>query len=64
LTDVSIAILAWTIYNDQRTPYPRPATRDHRTPGPRHPPRCPCPGTERITEIIATEITRHAGPPR
>ena len=68
---VSIATLAWTIYSDQRT------RRDHHDPGP--PPdviarqvritlrdqdiQLP-PGTERITEIVATEITRHASPPQ
>ncbi len=63
---VSIATLAWTIYNDQRnhTPDPPPDSiarqiritlRDQDTPLP--------PGTDRITEIIATEITRHASPP-
>lgn len=68
---MSIATLAWTIYSDQRT------RRDHHDPGP--PPdviarqvritlrdqdiQLP-PGTERITEIVATEITRHASPPQ
>jgi hypothetical protein len=64
---VSIAVLAWTIYNDQRnhTPDPPPASiarqvritlREQDTVLP--------PGTERMTEIIATEITRHADQPR
>jgi hypothetical protein len=64
---VTIATLAWTIYTDQRTrtPDPPPATiarqiriilRDQDTPLPA--------GTERITEIVATEITRQASPPR
>ena len=64
---VSIATLAWTIYNDQRnhTPVPPAATiarqvritlRDQDTPLP--------PGTEHITEIVATEITRHTSPPQ
>jgi hypothetical protein len=64
---VSIATLAWTIYNDQRnhTPNPPPATiarqvritlREQDTPLP--------PGAERITEIVAAEITRQASPPR
>jgi hypothetical protein len=65
---VAIATLAWTIYNDQRsrhTPNPTPADiarqlritlREQDTILP--------PDTERITEIIATEITRHADPPR
>ena len=30
---------------------------------PDHSPALP-PGTERITEIVATEITRHASPPQ
>ncbi len=62
---VSIATLAWTIYNDQRdhTPEPPPATiarqiritlRDQDTPLPE--------STERITEVIATEITRITSP--
>jgi len=64
---VAIATLAWTIYNDQRkhTPEPPPASiarqvritlRDQDTPLP--------PGTERITEVVATEIIRQASPPR
>ena len=64
---VAIATLAWTIYNDQRTRTPDPppgsiarqvriTLRDQDTPLP--------PGTERITEIVATEITRQARPPR
>jgi hypothetical protein len=64
---VSIATLAWTIYNDQRahTPDPPAATiarqvritlREQDTPVP--------PETEHITEIIAIEITRHASPPQ
>ena len=63
---VDVATLAWTIYNDQRkhTPDPRPSTiarqiritlRDQDTPVP--------PYTERITEVVATEITRQANPP-
>jgi hypothetical protein len=65
---VAIATLAWTIYNDQRTrrstPDPPPSSiarqvriilRDQDTPLP--------PATERITEVVATEITRRAGPP-
>ena len=62
---MAIATLAWTIYNDQRkhTPDPPPDSiarqvritlRDQDTPLP--------PGTERITEIVATEITRQATP--
>ena len=64
---VSIAGLAWTIYNDQRkhTPEPPPSSiarqiritlRDQDTTLPS--------GTERITEVVATEITRQASPPR
>ena len=64
---VTIANLAWTIYNDQRsrTPNPPPdaierqvriTLREQDTALP--------PGAERITEIIATEITRHASPPQ
>jgi hypothetical protein len=61
---VSIATLAWTIYNDQRSRHasPPPASsvarqvritlRDQDTILPS--------GTERITEIVATEITRQA----
>jgi hypothetical protein len=64
---VSIATLAWTVYNDQRsrTPEPQPEAiarqvritlreRDIALPA----------GTEHITEIVATEITRQANPPR
>ncbi len=64
---VSIATLAWQIYTDQhnRTADPPPDSiarqvritlRDQDTVLP--------PGTKRITEIVATEITRHADPPR
>jgi len=65
---VSVATLAWTIYNDQRNRHHsdppadsiarqvRITLRDQDTALP--------PGTERITEIVATEITRHASPPR
>ena len=64
---VSIATLAWTIYNDQRnrTPDSPPSSiarqiritlRDQDTTLP--------PGTEHITEIVATEITRQASPPQ
>jgi hypothetical protein len=62
---VAIATLAWTIYTDLRThtPDPPPATiarqiritlREQDTDLP--------PGTGHITEIIATEITRHDHP--
>jgi hypothetical protein len=64
---VAIATLAWNIYNDQRshTSDPPPETiarqvritlREQETVLP--------PDAERITEIIATEIIRHASPPR
>jgi len=65
---VAIATLAWTIYNDQRDRHHadppadsiarqvRITLRDQDTALP--------PGTDRITEIVATEITRHASPPR
>ena len=64
---VSIATLAWQIYTDQRKHTPDPPAdsiarqvritlRDQDTALP--------PGTERITEIVATEITRHANPPQ
>jgi hypothetical protein len=64
---VAIATLAWTIYNDQRkqTPGPPPDSiarqvritlRDQGT--------VLLPGAERITEVVATEITHQAGPPR
>lgn len=63
---VSIASLAWTIYNDKRNRHTSPppesiarqvriTLRDQDTALP--------PGTERITEIVATEITRQASPP-
>jgi hypothetical protein len=67
---VAIATLAWTIYNDQRdrhrTPEPpaaesiarqvRITLREQDTSLPR--------GSERITEIVATEVIRHASPPK
>ena len=64
---MAIATLAWTIYSDQRTrtPDPPPSSiarqvritlRDQNTPLP--------PSTERITEVVATEITRQANPPQ
>jgi len=63
---VSIAQLAWSIISDRRqhSPGPSPesierqvriALRDLGTALP--------PGTERITEIVITEITRQASPP-
>ena len=64
---VATATLAWTIYNDRRTQNPDPSAdsiarqvrislreQDMPMPG----------GTERITEVVATEITRHASPPQ
>ncbi len=66
---MAIATLAWTIYNDHRTrtrtPDPPPSSiarqvritlRDQDTTLP--------PGTERITEVVATEIIRQARPLR
>jgi hypothetical protein len=64
---VAIATLAWTIYTDQRKHAPDPppdsiarqvriTLRDQDVSLP--------PGTERITEVVATEITREASPPR
>ena len=63
---VAVATLAWTIYNDHRNraQEPQPSSiarqvritlRDQDTPLP--------PGTEHITEVVATEITRQARPP-
>jgi hypothetical protein len=62
---VAVATLAWTIYNDYRTRTTDPAPaaiarqvritlrgQDYSLPE----------GTERITEIVATEIIRQAGP--
>jgi hypothetical protein len=64
---VAIATLAWTIYNDQRkhTPDPPPSSiaRQVRIPLRDQDTTLP-PGTERITEVVATEITRQAKPPR
>jgi hypothetical protein len=63
---VAIATLAWTIYNDQRTRTRRPApdaiARQVRIVL-RYQDTALPPGTERITEIVATEITRKATPP-
>ena len=47
-------------------PHPRPAAGLDRPPGPdrrARPGHGPAPGTERITEVVATEITRQASPP-
>jgi hypothetical protein len=63
---VSVATLAWTIYNDLRRRDPSPPAdaiahqvritlREHETALPA--------GTERITEIVAAEITRNASSP-
>jgi hypothetical protein len=63
---VAVATLAWTIYNDlhERTHEPpqsetiarqlRITLRDQEMDPP--------PGTERVTEVVATEIIRHAAP--
>jgi hypothetical protein len=64
---VSIATLAWTIYNDQRSHTP-----DHKPDALARQVRITLreqdislpEGTEQITEIVATEITRHATPPQ
>ena len=62
---VAIATLAWTIYSDQRdhTPDPPPAdiARQVRITLREQDTLLPT-GTERITEIVATEIIRHASP--
>jgi len=63
---VSIATLAWTIYNDQRsrTPDPKPDTIAHQVRITLSEQDIALPaGTERITEIVATEITRQASRP-
>jgi hypothetical protein len=64
---VAIATLAWTIYNDQHKHTPDPpassVARQVRITL-RDQDRSLPPGTERITEIVATEITRQASPPR
>ena len=68
---VSIATLAWTFYNDQRTrhddhdqePQPDVIARQIRIRLRDADIQLPT-GTEHITEVIATEITRHASPPR
>ena len=65
---VSIATLAWTVYNDQRTrdtkntPDPEAIARQIRITLREQDTILPA-GTEHITEIIATEITRHASDP-
>jgi hypothetical protein len=64
---VAIATLAWTIYSDQRHhTHDQPSdiiARQVRVTLHAQDTILP-PGTERITEIVATEITRHASPPR
>ena len=63
---MAIASLAWTIYNDQRkhTPDPPPdsVARELRVTLREQDTALPS-GTERITEVVATEITRQASPP-
>jgi hypothetical protein len=64
---VAIATLAWNIYNDQRKHTPDPPAdaiarqvritlreQDTATPA----------GTDRITDVVVTEITRQASPPQ
>jgi len=63
---VAIANLAWMIYNDQRnhTPDPPPSSIARQVSITlRNQDATPPPGTERITEVVATEITRHASSP-
>jgi hypothetical protein len=59
---VAIATLAWTIYNDQRTRHSTPPPADSVARQVRITLRdqdlALPPGTEHITEIVATEITR------
>ncbi len=59
---VSVASLAWTVYNDQRSrtsdPKPDAVAREVRIKLREQDIALPA-GTERITEIVATEITRH-----
>jgi hypothetical protein len=64
---VAIATLAWTIYNDRRDrasepPPPETIARQVRITLREQDMTLP-PGTERITEVVATEITRQATPP-
>jgi hypothetical protein len=62
---VAIATLAWTIYNDQRNrsherdPEADSIARQVRITLREQDTRLP-PGTERITEVVATEIIRHS----
>jgi hypothetical protein len=65
---VAVATLAWTIYTDQRDhkPEPPPAStiaRQVRITLREQDINLPAAG-ERITEVIATEITRQDSPPR
>jgi hypothetical protein len=63
---VSVATLAWTVYNDQRN-----RARDHEPPADsiarqvritlRNKDVSLPPGTDRITEVVATEIIRQSG---
>ena len=64
---VAIASLAWTIYNDRHTqkqepPPPESIARQVRITLREQDTALP-PSADRITEIIATEITRHGKPP-
>jgi hypothetical protein len=64
---VSIATLAWTIYNDQRkdTPNPPPSVIARHVRITLHEQDTVLlSGTERIIEIVATEITRQATQPQ
>ena len=65
---VAIATLAWSVYNDQRNnrtsdPKPDAIARQVRITLREQDTILP-PGIEHVTEIIATEITRHANPSR
>ncbi len=63
---VSIATLAWTVYNDQRghTPDPEPGAIARQVRITLREQEIAMPAeTERITEIVATEITRQASRP-
>ncbi len=64
---VAIASLAWTIYNDQRSrtldPTPDAIARQVRITLREQDTALPS-GAERITEIVTTEVTRRASPPR
>jgi len=64
---VSIATLAWTIYSDRRNhtpdPVPEAIARQVRITLRQQNIILPS-GTDRITEIVATEIIRQARPPR